>query len=68
MFIDTKKLMSTGSQTARLNKLAKVHKKDISLHPVLSLTKNSYGNLNNSNLSVFFDKLSKQTKKETHKM
>ena len=40
------KLRSTESQPARLYDLAKIHKKDISLRPVLSLPGWLYENLN----------------------
>ena len=39
------KMRSAGSQAARLYGLAKVHKKDIHLRPVLYLTGSSYENL-----------------------
>ena len=49
-------LRSTGSQPARLYGLAKVHKKDTPLRPVLSIPGSSYENLNRF-LTPFFQKL-----------
>ena len=51
-----KKLKCTGSQPARLYGLAKVHKKDIPLRPVLSLPGSAYDKLNKW-LSTFFEKI-----------
>ena len=48
------KMSSTGGQTARLYGLAKVHKDETPLRPVLSLTDSSYENLNKM-LAKFFD-------------
>ena len=50
------RLRSTGSQPARPYGLAKVHKKDTPLRPVLSIPGSSYENLNRF-LTPFFQKL-----------
>ena len=50
------RLRSTGSQPARLYGLAKVHKKDTPLRPVLPIPGSSYENLNRF-LTPFFQKL-----------
>ena len=50
------RLRSAGSQPARLYGLAKVHKKDTPLRPVLSIPGSSYENLNRF-LTPFFQKL-----------
>ena len=50
------RLRSTGSQLARHYGLAKVHKKDTPLRPVLSIPGSSYENLNRF-LTPFFQKL-----------
>ena len=51
------RLRSTGSQPARLYGLAKVHKKDTTLRPDVSIPGSSYKNLNRF-LTPFFQKLS----------
>ena len=50
------RLRSTDSQPARLDGLAKVHKKDTPLRPVVSIPGSSYKNLNRF-LTPFFQKL-----------
>ena len=49
-------MRSTGGQPARLYGLAKVHKDEIPLRPVLSLLGSSYVNLNKM-LAKFFDNI-----------
>ena len=50
------KMRSTGGQPARLYGLAKVHKDETPLRPVLSLPGSSYENLNKM-LAKFFDNI-----------
>ena len=50
------KMRPTGGQPARLYGLAKVHKDETPLRPVLSLPGNSYENLNKT-LAKFFDNI-----------
>ena len=47
------RLRSTGSQSARLQGLAKVHKKDTPLRPVLSLLGSSHEKLNKTVAKIF---------------
>ena len=59
------RMRSTGGQPAGLYGLAKVHKKNTPLRPVLSLPGSSYYNLNKV-LAKFLIKLRAQTPKRTH--